>query len=240
MNNMKSNFSCFSARLSWIVGLLICLMACALAGGPPVEAAGGDRITVEGEGESAVANEESSGAREDALESGLEAAFEKALLGAIPDEVPLARREELAEKLGAQKRKFLLKYRILSELPAPDVYFVTVEATYSLSLIRKALREEGVSLEGANVPEVTEIDLFVAGVSSFAWYRALMDGLEGLSRAKRVSLVEVSGDKAVFRVAYRGEVAELADRVSSLQGLPFRIEWDEISEERLSISLTNP
>ena len=104
-----------------------------------------DRITTEGEGEAEIYDLDLSRARKEALEDALRRAFENAMVEILPLDFMIGARQDLTDQLAPALRSFLLQYRILSEMPALQVFFINVEATFSIPLIRAELVKLGVT-----------------------------------------------------------------------------------------------
>ncbi len=80
-----------------------------------------ERITTDGEGEAGIRGQDLSLAREDALEDALQKAFENALVEILPLDLSLTGRQDILDQLATRLRRYLLQYRVLSELPALQV-----------------------------------------------------------------------------------------------------------------------
>jgi len=173
-------------------------------------------VTIEGDGEAAVGNKDTASVRAQALENGLKDAFRKALLEVLPASLSLEVQERIIQKLSENLRSFLLRYRIVSEMPTENLFFMTVEATFSSVLIKRALAKiEGVGRQEEDV-HLSDIRLRVEGITSFRWYTEVLNFLRaGLSGVRAVKPVEVFGTTAILSVGFQGEPKGLADQLLS-------------------------
>jgi len=119
------------------VNLIVALLLLAVAPLPPAHSASGhdrERITTDGEGEAEIQGQDLSLARGEALEDALQKAFENVLVEILPLDLSLSGRQDILDQLATRLKRYLLQYRVLSELPALQVFFVNVEALFRWAL----------------------------------------------------------------------------------------------------------
>jgi len=202
---------------------------------------GRERITTEGEGQADIVKQDLSHARQEAMEDALASAFEVALLESVPAAVSLAEHRRILQELLPMKKRFLLKYRILSEMPAMDVFFVTVEATFSNSLIQEDLVRLGIVVTGDEIEEeVVAISVRVRGVSSFRWYHDFLNRLRNISpRIKSARPYEIYKTEMIINVEFNGDAGELENLLLAERFDDFQIRVDHTGEEEISVSLVS-
>ena len=163
-------------------------------------------ITTEGEGEADIHDQDLNRARKEAMEDALQKAFELALFGILPEGIPLTEHQDLLEALTPMKKKFLIQYRILAEMPAVQVFFITVEATFSNVLLREELVRRGVYGTEDKDREPVTVEIVLSGVTSYRFYRDLQKGISReIDHVEDVRPLEVFGTRLVLRVKYRGD-----------------------------------
>lgn len=171
-------------------------------------------VTREGEGESPVEEEDLGTARSQALESALQDAFEQALREVLPADLSLESQDRLTRQLSPEKKSFLLRYRILSEMPTQSLFFLTVEASFSSALMKRALVKTGVLGGPGDAAKVIQVRLRVEGLASFQGYADLLNFLRtGISGVRAVKLVEVYGTTSIFMLACSGGPAGVAEQL---------------------------
>jgi hypothetical protein len=218
---------------------ILLLLIGASLGSPANAVSARDRetVTAQGEGEAETRGEEYAVARGEALEDALRKAFENALTEILPLDFSLTGRQEVLEQLGPRLKKYLLQYRILSEMPAQQVFFVNVEATFSVPLVREDLVALGLAWAEESAGEPVALFVRVQGVGSFRSYMELIQLIRGITDVRSVTPYEVFGSAVVFRVEYRRTLHDLVDAISALHssGSAFRIE--RVSDNEVSLSL---
>lgn len=218
--------------------VLLLLIGVLLA--PPGHAAGDrerERVTTEGEGEVEIRDKDLSAARAEALEDGLRKAFENALFEILPSGISLAWRKNILDQLSGRMRKYLLQYRVLSEMPAVHVFFINVEATFAASLIREDLVKLGFA--GTEEQRVEPLELFVRveEVSSFLGYQQLMQGFQRLAYVKSVSPHEVFGTTVLLRLEYERDLEDLLETLWSWRSEEFAFRVDQVKDREITVSL---
>lgn len=173
-----------------------------------------EKVTTEGEGEAEIQGQDLNHARQEALKNALQNAFEKALFEVLPEGLSLAEHQNLLETLAPMRTKYLLQFRILAEMPALQVFFMTVEATFSNTLIQEELTERGISTQENSEKEPVTFDLSLRGVTSFGVYQDLLELLpKKIYGIESINPVEVYATLLVIRVTYRGDPSELEEAV---------------------------
>jgi hypothetical protein len=200
-----------------------------------------ERVTKEGEGEAEIQEQDLSSARKGALEDALRDAFEKALLDTMPAGLTLGEQEVLLKDLGPMKKRFLMQYRILSEMPALQVFFVTVEATFGVALIEEELERRGVTWGEGTQVEPTEILVGIRGVTSFDRYQRLIELFRyEIASVMGVSVFEVFGTYLALRLDYEGGgIPELLETVSVMYVDEFEIRLEEVKDREIIFSLVD-
>jgi len=195
------------------------------------------RITAEGEGEAEIQDQDLSRARRAALEDGLQKAFENALVEILPLGHSLAGRRDILDQLTPRLKRYLLQYRVLSEMPALQVFFLNVEATFSVPLIREDLVKVGIAWtdEGPGEP----IDLFVRieGVSSFRWYQQLLEVFQKMAHVNTATAFEVFGTTMVLRLEYDRDLDDLLEAISISSTEEFALRVEQVKEREIKVSL---
>jgi hypothetical protein len=207
---------------------------------PPAECVGGpdqDRVTTEGEGEAEIQLEDLSRARNDALEDALHKAFEDALAEILPLDLSLAMRQDIVDQLSPRLKRYLLQYRILSEMPALQVFFLNVEATFSVSLIRDDLAKIGFAWTEEGSGEPVEFFIRIEGITSFVWYQQVLDALETMSHVRSLTPFEVLGTSLVLRLEYERDMDSLLEAVSSFGADDFAFHVEQVRDQEIAVSL---
>lgn len=221
--------------------LFFLLIGCVLA--HPARAANmtnRETVTTEGEGEAEIQGEDFPLARGEALEDALQKAFENALVEILPLDLSLTGRQDLMDQLGPRLKRYLLQYRILSEMPALQVFFLNVEATFSVPLIQDDLVALGVSWSDEGVVEPVELFVRVDGVGSVRAYQELMQWFRQSANVKAVTPYEAFGTAMVLRLEYAGGVDDLLEAISGWISEEFAFRVEQVSEGAISVSLVRP
>jgi hypothetical protein len=231
-----------------VVGLVFLMMELARASSPcwaqeanqPLP----DKLVAEGEGEAGIVNQDVTGARKEALDLALANAFQRALPSALPAGLSLAKQEELIRDLAPMQKDCLLQFRITSELPALQTYFVTVEAAFAGAQIQEELVRRGIVQQRERGGEPVPVDLKLKGITSLRLYQEFVTRLaQQVDRVQSVQPLEVHGTQAVLRVLYRGNprtFAEALDRWVSETFWPDQEARGESARPEISVSLPAP
>ncbi len=196
-----------------------------------------ERITTDGEGEAGIRGQDLSLAREDALEDALQKAFENALVEILPLDLSLTGRQDILDQLATRLRRYLLQYRVLSELPALQVFFVNVEATFSVSLIREDLVSLGIAWTEESTAEPVELFVRVKGVASVRSYQELIQSFRKMANVKAATVYEVFGTAVVFRLEYERALEDLVAAVSDWRSDEFAFRVEQVSDREISVLL---
>ncbi len=229
---MKTNKLLFSVFFLLLLSVLWLITPSAATGGPPR-----DRVTTEGEGEAEIQDQNVSQARREALEEALQKAFENALVEILPLDVSLAGRQDILDQLSPGLKKYLLQYRVLSEMPALQVFFLNVEATFSVPSIREDLARKGIAWGREEVGEPTELFVRIEGVSSFRWYNQVLELFRQLAYVNTVTTFEVFGTTLVLRLEYERNLEHLLEAVSSLPPGEFAFRVEQVKDQEITVSL---
>ena len=196
-----------------------------------------DRITTEGEGEAEIQGRDLSLARGEALEDALQKAFENALVEILPLNVSLTGRQDALDRLTDRLKRYLLQYRVLSEMPALQVFFVNVEATFSVSLIQEDLVSLGITWEDEGTGEPVELFVRIEGVSSVHWYQQVLQLFRQMANMNTVSLYEAFGTALVLRLEYGRTPDDLLEAISGLHSDEFSFKVEQVDERKILVSL---
>ncbi len=173
-----------------------------------------EKITAEGEGEAEIQGQDLNRARQEAMEDAMKNAFERALFEVMPEGLSLTEHQDLLQDLTPTRNKYLLKFRILAEMPALQVFFMTVEATFSNTLIQEELGKRGMIPQDVSGKEPVAFELSLQGISSFGMYQDLLQRLpEEIEGIESLKPMEVYGTLLVVRFTYRGDLPEIEDRI---------------------------
>jgi hypothetical protein len=196
-----------------------------------------DRVTIEGEGEAAIQTEDLPRARNDALEDALHKAFENALAEILPLDLSLAMRQDIVDQLAPRLKRYLLQYRVLSEMPALQVYFLNVEATFSVPLIRDDLAKIGFAWTEEETGESVELFVRVEGVPSFGWYQQVLQVFEQMVFVNRATPFEAFGTSLVLRLEVQRDLEGLLEAISSLRDDEFAFRVEQVRDQEITVSL---
>ena len=196
-----------------------------------------ERITTEGEGEVEIQDQDLSRARGEALEDALQNAFENALVEILPQGLPLAGRQDSLDQLSPRLRRYLLQYRILSEMPALQVFFMNVEATFSVPLVREDLVKLGIVFAEEGTGEPVELFVRVERVSSFRWYQELVQLFQQMAHVRTATVFEVFGTAIVFRLEYERDLDDLLEAISSWSSEEFAFRVEQVKDQEVAVSL---
>ena len=187
------------------VDLVVALLLFAAVPVPPVLSENErdrERITTDGEGEAAIQGQDLSLARRKALEEALQKAFENALVEILPLDLSLTGRQDILDQLATRLKRYLLQYRVVSELPALQVFFVNVEATFSAPLIREDLVPLGIAWTEERLGDPVELFVRVEGVASVRLYQELIQLFREMANVKATTCYEVLGTSVVLRLEF--------------------------------------
>jgi len=201
------------------------------------EQADRERITAEGEGEAEIRGQDLSRARREALEDGLRKAFENAVVEILPLGHSLAGRQDVLDQLTPSLKRYLLQYRVLSEMPALQVFFLNVEATFSVPLIREDLVKMGIAWTEEGTGEPIELFVRIEGISSFLWYQRLLQVFQKMPHVRTATTFEVFGTAMVLRLEYERDLDDLLDMISSCGSEEFSLRVDQVEDREIKVSL---
>jgi hypothetical protein len=221
-------------------GAVVALVLMAFLLSPNANSAGGServRITAEGEGEAEIRDQNLSRARREALEDGLQNAFENALVEILPLGYSLAGREDILDQLTPKLKRYLLQYRVLSEMPALQVFFMNVEATFSVPLIREDLVKVGIAWTDEGPVEPVDLFVRIEGVSSFRWYQRLLEVFQKMAHVNTATAFEVFGTAMVLRLEYERDLDDLLEAISSCSTEEFALRVEQVKEREIKVSL---
>lgn len=196
-----------------------------------------DRVTTEGEGEAEIQEQDLSRARREALEDALQKAFENALVEILPLDVSLTGRKDILDHLSPGLKKYLLQYRVLSEMPALQVFFLNVEATFSVPLIREDLVRTGIGWAEEGTGEPTEFLVRIQGVSSFRWYNQVLEMFRQMANVKTATTFEIFGTAVVLRLEYERDLEHLLEAISDLPAGEFTFRVEQVKDQEITVSL---
>ncbi len=196
-----------------------------------------DGITTEGEGEAEIQGRDLSVARGEALEDALQKAFENALVEILPLNVSLAERQDALNQLAGRLKRYLVQYRVLSEMPALQAFFVNVEATFSVPQIREDLASLGITWEEEGTGKPVERFVRIEGVSSVRWYQELLQMFRRLPGMKTVTPYEAFGTSLVLRLEYGRTLDDLLAAISDLHPEEFSFAVGQADETEIRVSL---
>jgi len=222
------------------VDLLVVLLLLLAVPVPPVHCASEhdrERVTTDGEGEAEIQGQDLSLARGEALEDALQKAFENALVEILPLDLSLTGRQDILDQLATRLRRYLLQYRVLSELPALQVFFVNVEATFSVPLIREDLVSLGIAWEEEGTRDPMELFVRVKGVSSVRLYQELVQLFRKMANVKEATPYEVFGAAVVLRLEYERGLEDLVEALSNWRSDEFSFRVEQVNDREISISL---
>jgi len=222
------------------VDLFVVILLLAALPVPPAHAASEhdrERVTTDGEGEAEIKGQDLSLARGEALEDALQKAFENALVEILPLDLSLTGRQDILDQLATRLRRYLLQYRVLSELPALQVFFVNVEATFSVPLIRDDLVALGIAWEEEGVGEPVELFVRVKGVSSVRSYQELIELFRKMANVKAATPYEVFGAAVVVRLEYERGPEDLVEALSNWRSDEFAFRIEQVNDREISVSL---
>ena len=196
-----------------------------------------DRITTEGEGEAEIQGQDLSLAKGQALEDALQKAFENALVEILPLDLSLTGRQDVLDQLSPRLKRYLLQYRVVSEMPALEVFFVNVEATFSRPLIREDLVKLGIAGTDEDTGEPVVYFVRVEGIGSVRWYQEVMQMFKKTASVSSVTPYEVFGTAMVLRLEYKRGLDDLLEAISALRSEEFSFRVDQVNDREISVSL---
>lgn len=230
---MKSDFYVFVsfAQILALLAPAIVLAAMVEAPGAPAQAGSGLVVSYEGYGEVQVERgTDVSAARAQALDLALLDAFQKALRDLCPPGASLEEQDRAIQNLGPEMKSFLLRYRIVSEMPTEAAFFLTVEAAFSMRAMREAVaRVYSASGRGAKPDSGGTLMIRVNGITSPGLYRELLSFLQGRVMGVRSVLpLEVFGASALLRLDSETEAETVAASLRQWEpeGYSLRVEPD--------------
>ena len=222
------------------VDLVLALLLFAVVPVPPVHSESErdrERITTDGEGEAEIQGQDLSLARGEALEDALQKAFENALVEILPLDLSLTGRQDILDQLATRLKRYLLQYRVLSELPALQVFFVNVEATFSASLIREDLVSLGIAWTEEGPGEPVELFVRVKGVASVRSYQELIQLFRKMANVKAATPYEVFSTSVVLRLEYERGLEDLVEVISAWRSAEFAFRVEQVNDPEISVSL---
>lgn len=220
--------------------LIVALLLLAAVPRPPAHSASErdrERITTDGEGEAGIQGEDLSLARGEALEDALQKAFENALVEILPLDISLTGRQDILNQLATRLKRYLIQYRVLSELSALQVFFVNVEATFSVPQIREDLVSLGITWTEEDTGEPVELFVRVKGVASVRLYQELIQLFRKMANVKAATPCEVFGTSVVIQLKYQRGLEDLVEAISDWRSDEFAFRVDQVNDREISVSL---
>jgi len=196
-----------------------------------------ERITTDGEGEAEIQGQDLSLARGEALEDALQKAFENALVEILPLDLALTGRQDILDQLSTRVKRYLLQYRVLSEFPALQVFFVNVEATFSVPLIREDLVSLGIAWTEEATGEPVELFVRVKGVASVRLYQELLQLFRKMANVKAAIPYEFFGTSVVIRLEYERGLEDLVEALSEWRSDEFAFRVEQVNDREISVLL---
>ena len=222
------------------VDLVVALLLFAAVPVPPVLSENErdrERITTDGEGEAAIQGQDLSLARRKALEEALQKAFENALVEILPLDLSLTGRQDILDQLATRLKRYLLQYRVVSELSALQVFFVNVEATFSAPLIREDLVSLGIAWTEEGPGEAVELFVRVKGVASVRSYQELIQLFRKMANVKAATPYEVFDTSVVLRLEYERGLEDLVEAISTWSSAEFSFRVEQVNDPEISVLL---
>jgi hypothetical protein len=199
-----------------------------------------NELTADGEGEAVVENKNMAQARDRALEDAFQKAFEKAVYALLPSPLPIDRTHEGIQRLLPKHKRYLIGYRILSEIPTPQIYFVSVQAIYSVPLLKGDLSTIGF-METVKQPPVRDIIINVHNVFSCSCYHELSDGLlKNIPGVISLLPKMIYGTEVTLSVRFRGDPRTLVEAIQNWKRDDFSIGSVTNSSEAVEIQIVSP
>ncbi len=214
------------------------LVAASLA--PPAFPAGErdrERITTEGEGEAEIRDQDVSLARGEALEDALQKALENALVEILPLGLSLTGKRDAMDQLAPRLRRYLLQYRVLSEMPALQVFFVNVEATFSVPLIREDLVDLGIAWTDEVTGEPVVLFVRIKAVSSARAYQELVQAFREMAYVDKSTPHEVFGESMVLRLEYGRSLEDLLEALSTWRSEEYAFTVEQLNDREITVLL---
>lgn len=231
--SIKSNFylsGTFRPILAlWAAAILLAAME--EAPGALAQTGSGSVVSYEGYGEVQVEpGADFSVARAQALDHALLDAFQKAVRDLFPPGTPLEEQDSAIQNLAPGMKSFLLRYRIVSEMPTQAAFFLTVEAAFSTKAVKEALaRVHSPSGQGTKPDSGGALLIHVNGMTSPGLYRDLMSFLRRrVLGVRSVQPLEVFGTSALLRLDAETDAETVAASLRQWEpeGYSLRVEQD--------------
>lgn len=227
---IKSNFLFFPSLRSLPVLLVFWVLSAAWEDSRALaQGSASSVVSYEGYGEGKLEDgAEISGARAQAFDNALMDAFQKALRDLCPANTPLDEQEKAIQSLAPEVKSFLLRYRIVSEMPTQGAFFLTVEASFSSKAVKEAVAR--ILAGGAEAPKPGSgktVTIRASGISSLGLYRELVAFLRNrVPGVRSVLPAEVFGTSALLRVEADRDSESLAAslRLWEPEGVSLRVE----------------
>ncbi len=105
-------------------------------------------------GKATIHEDDSANAREKAISNSLVSAIESTVVELLPLESLVQNFQILNEVLYGKPRKFIPGYKVLAEFPSDNYYRVMVEATVSISSLKKLMSRAGILLVKKPMPRI--------------------------------------------------------------------------------------
>lgn len=171
------------------------------------------------------------------MEDALQKAFENALVEILPLDLSLTGRRDVMDQLAARLRRYLLQYRVLSEMPALQVFFVNVEATFSVPLIREDLVALGLAWSDEITGEPIELFVRVNEIGSVRSYQELIQVFREMSFVNQATPYEVFGTSMVLRLDYERTLEDLMEAISSWRSEEFAFKLEQVNDREITVLL---
>lgn len=136
--------------------VFVCFLAClvCLPGLPAMAAGAKDSPIVRVMGTGDIVDEDTSGAKDQAISNALVAALETVLIEDIPHRIVVANYTAINEMILNKTDSFIKTYRVLAETRLGKKYKVMIEATVSQDKIRSGIVASGIVLDPANTYKI--------------------------------------------------------------------------------------
>jgi hypothetical protein len=114
----------------------------------------GDETTVVAVGSSRIRAKDMPAAREDAINAALVMAVSRALADLLPVETMVSNFQIINQSMFNQPDRYLRDYKVLTESQVGDIYRVMLQATVSVTPLKKSLATSGVTVQKITYPRV--------------------------------------------------------------------------------------
>lgn len=174
-------------------------------------------------------------AKQQAIESGLVSALDKAIAEILPVEVVTHNFQAINKIIYNDTDKYISDYKVLTEAVSDKSYRVLIQAKVSIKKLKNRLTNSGLMRVGKI--NIQNIEIIVQGTRNLSSFISFRKGLKEIPGVKEIQVSDMQPDEAKLLVNFEGNAKEFTDALVLKKFDKFSIRIFEMSENKLKTEL---